>query len=180
MPTRPPRLAADLLVLADYGRLLPAAVVDAPRHGALNLHPSLLPRWRGATPVARAIAAGDAITGVSLMRMDAGLDTGPLVAQRETAIAPDETTPDLEARLATMAAALLLDRLGPWLRGEAAARPQPGVGVSVARQFRRVDGRIDVGASGRRAGAAGPRVPALARLVRGHARRPPHALAGPS
>jgi methionyl-tRNA formyltransferase len=136
---------ADLIVLADYGRLLPAAVVDAPRHGALNLHPSLLPRWRGATPVARAIAAGDAITGVSLMRMDAGLDTGPLVAQRETPIEPGETTPELEARLATIAAALLLDRLGPWLRGEAAARPQPGVGVSVARQFRRDDGRIDVG-----------------------------------
>ncbi len=135
---------AELIVLADYGRLLPAAVVDAPRHGALNLHPSLLPRWRGATPVARAIAAGDPVTGVSLMRMDAGLDTGPLVAQRETAIAADETTPELEARLATMAAALLLDRLGPWLRGEAQARPQPPEGVSVARQFHRLDGRVDV------------------------------------
>ncbi len=137
--------AADLIVLADYGRLLPAAVVAAPRHGALNLHPSLLPRWRGATPVARAIAAGDAITGVSLMRMDAGLDTGPLVAQRETAIHAEETTPELEARLATMAAALLLDRLGPWLDGAAPARPQPSEGASVARQFRRLDGRLDTG-----------------------------------
>ncbi|HEY7941853.1 MAG TPA: methionyl-tRNA formyltransferase [Candidatus Limnocylindrales bacterium] len=136
---------ADLIILADYGRLLPAAVVDTPRHGALNLHPSLLPRWRGATPVARAIAAGDAVTGVSLMRMDAGLDTGPLVAQRETSIEADETTPELEARLATMAAALLLDRLGPWLRGEATARPQPSEGASMARQFRRPDGRLDVG-----------------------------------
>ena len=139
-----PAAAADLIVLADYGRLLPAAVVDAPRHGALNLHPSLLPRWRGATPVARAIAAGDAVTGISLMRMDAGLDTGPLVAQRKTPIAPGETAPELEARLATMAAALLLDRLGPWLRGEIRARPQPSQGVSVARQFRRLDGRVDV------------------------------------
>ncbi len=137
--------AADLVVLADYGRLLPAVVVDAPRFGALNLHPSLLPRWRGATPVARAIAAGDAVTGVSLMRMDAGLDTGPLVAQLETPVRPGETTPELEARLAILAASLLLDRLGPWLRGEAAARPQPSVGVSVAPQFRRLDGRVDVG-----------------------------------
>ena len=79
------------------------------------------------------------------MRMDAGLDTGPLVAQRETPIEADETTPELEARLATLAAALLLDRLGPWLRGEAAARPQPIEGASVARQFRRLDGRLDVG-----------------------------------
>jgi methionyl-tRNA formyltransferase len=136
---------ADLIVLADYGRLLPAAVVEAPSHGALNLHPSLLPRWRGATPVARAIAAGDAITGVSLMRMDAGVDTGPLVAQRETHIGREETTPELEARLATMAAVLLLDRLGPWLRGEAMARPQAPEGVTVARQFHRLDGRVDVG-----------------------------------
>jgi len=80
-----------------------------------------------------------------VMRMDAGLDAGPLVAQRETRIEPDETTPELEARLATIAAALLLDRLGPWLRGEAAARPQPPAGISVARQFRRLDGRVDVG-----------------------------------
>ena len=116
--------AADLIVLADYGRLLPAHVVDAPPHGALNLHPSLLPRWRGATPVARTIAAGDGMTGVSLMRMDAGLDTGPLVAQVETPVGPQETTPQLEARLARLAAELLRDRLGPWLRGEVRARPQ--------------------------------------------------------
>lgn len=135
--------AVDLIVLADYGRLLPARLVESPAHGALNLHPSLLPRWRGATPVARVIAAGDARTGVSLMRMDAGLDTGPLVAQVETPIAPDETTPRLEARLARLAAELLRDRLGPWLRGEVQARPQAAAGVTAARPFRRDDGRLE-------------------------------------
>jgi len=138
-------VAAELIVLADYGRLLSATLVDAPPHGALNLHPSLLPRWRGATPVARAIAAGDAVTGVSLMRMDAGLDTGPLVAQREDPIRPGDTTPQVEARLATLAADLLRDCLGPWLRGEAPARRQPHVGVTLAPPFRRDDGRVAVG-----------------------------------
>jgi methionyl-tRNA formyltransferase len=135
--------AADLIVLADYGRLLPARVVEAPVHGALNLHPSLLPRWRGATPVARAIAAGDTVTGVSLMRMDAGLDTGPLVAQVETVIQAHETAAQLEARLAGLAAELLRDRLGPWLRGEAPARPQAAAGATAARPFRRADGHLD-------------------------------------
>ncbi|MFI5261091.1 MAG: methionyl-tRNA formyltransferase, partial [Candidatus Limnocylindrales bacterium] len=135
--------ASQLVVLADYGRLLPAALVETPVHGALNLHPSLLPRWRGATPVAHAIAAGDDTTGVTLMRMDRGLDTGPLVDQVGLPIEPDETAPRLEARLAQLAATMLRARLGPWLRGELSARPQPTEGVTQAPAFARDDGRLD-------------------------------------
>ncbi|HKZ91625.1 MAG TPA: methionyl-tRNA formyltransferase, partial [Candidatus Limnocylindrales bacterium] len=86
-------LAADLIVLADYGRIMPPAVLEMPKHGALNLHPSLLPRHRGAAPVAAAILAGDASTGVTLMRMDQGLDTGPILAQRQIRLAGSEAAP---------------------------------------------------------------------------------------
>src|SRR6478736_2055050 len=95
----------------------PAALLEVP-HGALNLHPSLLPRYRGATPIPAAILAGDRETGVTLMRMDAGLDTGPIVAQTHVPLSGTETAPDLEAHLETVAAALLADNLRPWLRGE--------------------------------------------------------------
>jgi methionyl-tRNA formyltransferase len=131
-----------LVVLADYGQLVPAALLDAP-HGALNLHPSLLPRHRGATPVPGAILAGDAETGVTLMRMDAGLDTGPIVAVERTAVGPRETAPELEARLAVVAAELLGSCLDPWLSGEAIARPQPEEGATLTRPLRREDGRLD-------------------------------------
>jgi methionyl-tRNA formyltransferase len=136
-------LAPDLLILADYGQIVPAALLDLPRHGALNLHPSLLPRHRGATPVSATILAGDAETGVSLMRMDAGLDTGPLIAQRRTPVAPIETAPDLEARLAQLAADLLAEALPGWLAGTMPASPQPGTGMTLTRPHRRDDGRLD-------------------------------------
>lgn len=135
-------LGPELLVLADYGRLVPSELLDPP-HGALNLHPSLLPRHRGATPIPAAIDAGDAETGVTLMRMDAGLDTGPIVAQARRPLAGTETTPDLEPILARLAADLLDDRLGPWLRGELEPTPQPEDGASLTRPFRREDGRLD-------------------------------------
>jgi methionyl-tRNA formyltransferase len=117
----PERLRSPEGVLADYGRLVPAELLE-PRHGALNLHPSLLPRHRGATPIPATILAGDPITGVTLMRMDAGLDTGPIVAQTRWALEGDETTPELEAALADEAAALLERSLDPWLAGELPAR----------------------------------------------------------
>ena len=137
-------LALDpgLAVLADYGQIVPPALLDLP-HGALNLHPSLLPRWRGASPISATIAAGDPATAVTLMRMDAGLDTGPLVAQEPVALAGDEAAPALEERLAELAAGLLDRSLGPWLDGALPAMPQPPDGVILTRQLRREDGLLD-------------------------------------
>ncbi len=136
-------LGADLVVLADYGRLIPAALLDLPRHGALNLHPSLLPRHRGAAPVAATILAGDAVTGVTLMRMDEGLDTGPVLAQREVPLDGTEIAPDLEARLAVLAADLLVEMLPGWLAGTLEARSQPMDGATLTRPLRRADGLLD-------------------------------------
>ena len=135
-------LAPELLVLADYGQIVPAALLDLP-HGALNLHPSLLPRHRGATPIPAAILAGDAETGVTLMRMDTGLDTGPVVAQVRDDLDGTETAPGLEVRLAQEAGALLAASIGPWLRGEIAPVPQSDDGASLTRPLRREDGRLD-------------------------------------
>jgi methionyl-tRNA formyltransferase len=132
-----------LIVLADYGRIIPAAVLDVPRLGALNIHPSLLPRHRGATPVQAAILAGDAVTGVTLMQMDEGLDTGPVVAQVVEPLRGDELAPELEQRLAILGAALLIDSLPRWLDGTLRARPQREVGATLTRQLRREDGRLD-------------------------------------
>ena len=131
-----------LIVLADYGRIVPGALLGLP-HGALNLHPSLLPRHRGATPVPATILAGDEVTGVSLIRMDEGVDTGPLVAQARTNVRPDETAPELEARLADIAAALLTTSLGPWLAGDLPAEPQAEAFATVTSPLRREDGRLD-------------------------------------
>lgn len=135
-------LEPTLLVLADYGQIVPDELLDAP-DGALNLHPSLLPRHRGATPIPAAILAGDAETGVSLMRMDEGLDTGPLIAIERVSLAGDETSPALEARLAIVAAGLLARSLDPWLIGDLPALPQANAGATVTRPLRREDGRID-------------------------------------
>jgi methionyl-tRNA formyltransferase len=135
-------LEPRLIVLADYGQIVPPALLGI-GDGALNLHPSLLPRHRGATPVAATILAGDRATGVTLMRMDEGLDSGPIVAQAGTPVAPDETAPALEARLAAMGADLLTSSLGPWLAGEIREHPQPIVGVTLTRPLRREDGRMD-------------------------------------
>jgi methionyl-tRNA formyltransferase len=136
-------LRADLGVLADYGQIVPAGLLDGIPHGVLNLHPSLLPRHRGATPIPAAILAGDDRTGVTLFRMDAGLDSGPLIASVALPLAGSESGPGLEARLAPLAATLLARSLGPWLRGELPARPQPVEGVTLSRPLRRTDGRLD-------------------------------------
>ena len=136
-------LGADLLVLADYGRIVPPVLLE-PRFGALNIHPSLLPRHRGATPIPAAILAGDTETGVTLMRMDAGVDTGPIVVQLPVRLRGDETTPELEASLAQEAADLLGATVGPWLRGTRRAAPQPTEGATLTRPLRREDGRLDL------------------------------------
>lgn len=140
-------LAPDLVVLADYGQIVPPALLELP-HGALNLHPSLLPRYRGATPIPAAILAGDNETGVTLMRMDAGLDTGPVVAQIRVALEGDETTPLLEETLEVEAAGLLTRYLGPWLRDKISATPQSEEGATMTRPLRREDGRLDPSRSG--------------------------------
>ena len=133
-----PRLA----VLADYGQIVPRPIFDL-ELGALNLHPSLLPRHRGATPIPAAILAGDPATGVTLFRMDAGLDTGPVVAAERVPLDGTETAPQLEERLAAVAAELLGRALGPWLRGEIEPKPQDDAAATFTRPLTRSDGRLD-------------------------------------
>lgn len=135
-------LEPEMLVLADYGQIVPAELLGL-KHGALNLHPSLLPRHRGATPIPAAILSGDRETGVTLMRMDSGLDTGPIVAVERGTLDGTEIAPQLEADLELVAAYLLERSLGPWIRGELVPRPQASEGADLTRTLRREDGRID-------------------------------------
>ena len=135
-------LRPEVGILADYGQIVPQAILDLPEHGILNLHPSLLPRHRGATPIPAAILAGDPTTGVSLIRMDAGLDTGPIVATDSWSLDGTETAPDLEARAALAGARLLGRTLPGWLDGSLAAYPQDPVGVTLTRPLRREDGLL--------------------------------------
>lgn len=136
-------LEPELLLLADYGQIVPRALLDLPRHGALNVHPSLLPRHRGASPVAAAILAGDRETGVTLMLMDEGLDSGPIVAQRRIPLQGTETRLELEQRLAHEGVQLLRESLDRWLAGDLAATEQAPEGVTLTRPLRREDGRLD-------------------------------------
>ncbi len=124
--------APDLIVVAAFGQILPPAVLELPRWGCLNIHASLLPRWRGAAPIQAAILAGDPVTGVTIMQMDAGLDTGPLLAQREIAIGAEETAGELGSRLAQLGADLLLELLPAYLDGQLIPQPQPAEGVTLA------------------------------------------------
>ena len=133
-------LGADVAVVVAYGLILPQVVLDAPRLGCLNIHASLLPRWRGAAPIHRAIMAGDAETGVAIMQMQAGLDTGPVLAEARTAIGPQDTTADLHDRLSGMGAELVaqvLDRL------PLPAVPQAESGVTYAHKIDKAEARID-------------------------------------
>lgn len=136
-------IAPDLIVVAAYGQLLPQALLDIPRFGCLNVHTSLLPRYRGAAPIQWAIANGDTETGVTLMRMDAGLDTGPIVSTTTTPITAADNGQTLHDRLAELGAKLLLDTLPGYVTGAVQPRPQPADGVTLARRIRREDGRID-------------------------------------
>ncbi|MFC0199777.1 methionyl-tRNA formyltransferase [Paracoccus rhizosphaerae] len=133
-------LNADVAVVVAYGLILPQPVLDAPRLGCLNIHASLLPRWRGAAPIHRAILAGDAETGVAIMQMEAGLDTGPVMATRRTPIGADETTADLHDRLAVIGADLIADVLP---RLPLPATPQPKQGVTYAAKIDKAEARID-------------------------------------
>jgi len=138
---------ADALVVVAYGLILPPAVLVLPRLGCLNVHASLLPRWRGAAPVQRAILAGDAATGITIMQMDAGLDTGPLLAQEPMPIDPQASSQQLLARLAQLGAALLLTTLEQAQAGLLLPRPQPDQGVTYAAKISKAEARIDWGGS---------------------------------
>jgi methionyl-tRNA formyltransferase len=134
---------ADLYVTAAIGLLLPEQVLALPPHGTLNVHASLLPRWRGAAPVAMAILHGDAETGVTIMQTDPGLDTGPIVAQVRCPIRAHDTTATLTERLAQKGADLLVETLPRWLAGEIAPCPQPQEGVTYAERLTKAHGQVD-------------------------------------
>lgn len=136
-------LAPDVIAVAAYGQILPQALLDIPRHGCLNVHTSLLPRWRGAAPIQWAIAEGDAETGVTIMRMEAGLDTGPMIAEVRTPISNTDTGQTLHDRLAGLGGRLLCDALPRYVAGELPLRPQPAEGVTYARKITKEDGRLD-------------------------------------
>lgn len=132
----------EVLVVASYGCIVPPAILGLPRYGAVNIHPSLLPRWRGATPVERAIEAGDPETGVAIMQMDAGLDTGPVLKMERLAIRPGETAGELSRRLAELGCGLLLEVLDALSRGTVHAVPQQGA-ASYAGRLTSAEARLD-------------------------------------
>lgn len=133
-------LGADVMVVAAYGLILPQAVLDQPRHGCINIHASLLPRWRGAAPIQRALLAGDAETGVCIMQMEAGLDTGPVLLRGAFAIAPDDTTATLHDRLAELGASLIVEAL---VKLPLPAEVQAVEGVTYAHKIEKAEAAID-------------------------------------
>jgi methionyl-tRNA formyltransferase len=133
----------DVLVVAAYGLILPQWVLDLPRLGCLNIHASLLPRWRGAAPIHRAIEAGDAQTGVTIMQMDAGLDTGDMLLAERIPIAADDTTATLHDKLAALGARLIVEALELAACGGLRPVPQPGEGVSYAHKIEKAEAAID-------------------------------------
>jgi methionyl-tRNA formyltransferase len=137
----------DVLVVVAYGLILPASILELPRLGCLNIHASLLPRWRGAAPIQRAILAGDTETGVSIMRMDAGLDTGPVLIERRVPIERTATSGTLHDRLAALGAEALLDALRGIEAGTIRPRPQSAEGVTYAAKITKAEARIDWRAS---------------------------------
>ncbi len=133
----------DIIVVAAFGQILPQSVLDLPRYGCINIHPSLLPRFRGASPVASAILAGDEFTGVSLMLLDKGLDTGPVLARAQISISAHDTTGSLTAKLSLLAARLLLEVLPCWIRGELTPQPQNEAEAVYSAPISKEDGEID-------------------------------------
>jgi methionyl-tRNA formyltransferase len=136
-------LALDALVVVAYGLILPPAALESPRLGCINIHASLLPRWRGAAPIQRALLAGDAATGVTIMRMDAGLDTGPMLSSRAVQIGARDTTKSLQDRLARLGAALIGETLNALAKGSVREVPQPSDGVTYAEKINKAEARID-------------------------------------
>jgi methionyl-tRNA formyltransferase len=133
----------DVMVVAAYGLILPQWVLDLPPRGCLNIHASLLPRWRGAAPIHRAIEAGDARTGITIMQMDAGLDTGDMLLSEATEIAPDDTTARLHDRLATLGGRLIVEALELAACGRLKPAPQPAEGVSYAHKIDKAEAALD-------------------------------------
>lgn len=158
----------DVAVVAAYGMILRPDALSVPRRGCLNVHLSLLPRWRGAAPVQRALLAGDAVTGVSLMRLDPGLDTGPVTAMAATRIGEDETAGDLTTRLVAAGGQLVRELLRPWIDGRLVETSQPSTGATLAAKVepeeRRLDLTDDPDAFRRRVRALSPRPGAYALL----------------
>jgi methionyl-tRNA formyltransferase len=136
-------LRLDAAVVAAYGLLLPKAVLAAPRLGCLNVHASLLPRWRGAAPIQRAILAGDTDTGITIMQMDEGLDTGPMLLKERLPIAPDATAATLHDALAALGARLIISALDGLASGRLVGEAQPATGVTYAKKLRRAEGALD-------------------------------------
>jgi methionyl-tRNA formyltransferase len=135
--------APDVVVVAAYGLILPPWLLALPRHGCLNIHASLLPRWRGAAPIQRAIETGDDVTGVTIMQMDAGLDTGPMLLAEVVTIGADESAGALQARLAALGGDLIVRALGALRDGPLAATPQPEAGVTYAAKIAKTEALID-------------------------------------
>ncbi len=167
-----------LLVLADYGRLVPGDWLALPAHGALNVHPSLLPRHRGAAPIPAAILSGDLETGVTLMRMDEGLDTGPIIARVRVPLHGDEVAPELEERLSEDGARLLRDNLAGWLDGTLPADPTACRRCHAHASAHARGGKAGSIPAGGAARAPGAGIPAVARVVPGGRRRPARRVAG--
>jgi len=136
-------LGLDAAVVVAYGLVLPKPILEAPRLGCLNIHASLLPRWRGAAPIQRAILAGDTETGVTIMQMDEGLDTGAILSQSRLEIEPEETAADLHDRLSLLGARMILTALEDLAAGRLEAKPQPADGVTYAAKLDRREARID-------------------------------------
>ena len=136
-------LDLDAAVVAAYGLILPPAILSAPRFGCLNVHASLLPRWRGAAPIQRAILAGDQKTGITIMQMDEGLDTGAILLQESLAIGPDTNAQQLHDALAALGGRLIVEALAGLARGRLEAQPQPAFGVTYAEKLEKSEGRLD-------------------------------------
>ena len=136
-------LEPDLIVVTAYGQILKPEVLDLPRYGCINVHASLLPRWRGASPITAAILAGDPQTGVTIMQMDPGMDTGPILSQRAEAIRPDDTTGSLSQRLGHLGADLLIETLPCYLEDKIRPKPQPQEGATICRLVKKEHARID-------------------------------------
>jgi methionyl-tRNA formyltransferase len=135
--------APDVIIVAAFGQILRPAVLDLPRFGCVNVHASLLPRWRGAAPIQAAILNGDAETGITIMRMDPGVDTGPILSQQTLPISPDDTGASLSQRLADLGADLLIETLPDYLNGDIQPRPQGDADATYAPMLKKDDGRLD-------------------------------------
>lgn len=135
--------APDLIVVAAFGQILRPEVLDMPKYGCINVHASLLPRWRGAAPIQAAILAGDVETGITIMQMDPGIDTGPMLSQRGIPILPDDTGGSLFGKLSALGGELLLETLPPFIAGELLPQPQPAEGATYAPMLKKEDGLLD-------------------------------------